>query len=208
MDVLQCLGTSDPLFDWVQEIRRDGSNQTLFDFDDFSRHYVLVWEGQPLGALTVQEASEARLDCEDHYPSAVFERHRDQLFGTCKLRIRRGPATPMLALRTLVRGLWQDQLQRGKRICIVNAEHRMRAFYRRIGFSHLPGFDFVHPQLSTQSIVLLMGVDTSQRSYCQDLFETIHNPVDQQALVEACCGSLAGIGLTSKTGPRKLAVAA
>ncbi|KLU01759.1 hypothetical protein RISK_006258 [Rhodopirellula islandica] len=208
MDVLHCFGTTDPLFDVIQEIRRDGAEQTVYGYDEYSHHYLLNWQGQPLGALTVQAAANGRLDCEDHYPAVLLEQHCDELIATCKLRIRRGPSTPIQALRTLVRRAWEDQLSRGKRISIVNADVRMQAFYRRIGFTYLPGFDFVHPDLQTPSNVLLMAVDASQRSYCQDLFDGIPNQVDQQPLVEMCCGSFAQTGAVAKVGSLRLAAVA
>lgn len=191
MDVLHCLGTQDPLFDLVQEIRRDGASRSRYEFDDYSHHYLVQWQGEPLGTLTVQAAEDGRLDCEDHYPAVLLDRYRGQLISTCKLRIRRGPSAPIQALRTLVRGAWNDQLTYGKRISIVNADVRMRAFYRRIGFAYLQGFDFVHPELQTQSNVLLMAVDAGQRSYCQDLFCDVVDQQDQQELVEMCEGSVA-----------------
>lgn len=191
MDVLHCLGTEDPLFGLVQEIRGDGSDRTRYEYDDYSHHYLLRWEGKPLGALTVQAAVDGKLDCDDYYPPVLFDRYRSQLIATCKLRIRRGPSTPIQALRTLVRGAWADQLNYGKRVSIVNADVRMQAFYRRIGFTYLPGFDFVHPELQTQSNVLLMAADSTQRSYCQDLFATVANQPNQPSLVELCHGPTA-----------------
>ncbi|MFG0266037.1 MAG: hypothetical protein ACF8AM_12945 [Rhodopirellula sp. JB055] len=208
MDVLHCLGTTDPLFDLIQEIRRDGSEQTVYRYDEYSHHYLLKWQGQPLGALTVQAAANGRLDCEDHYPAVLLEQHCQELIATCKLRIRRGPSTPIQALRTLVRRAWEDQLSMGKRVSVVNADVRMQAFYRRIGFSYLPGFDFVHPELCTQSNVLLMAVDPSQRSYCQDLFAGVDKQMNQLSLVERCCGSFAQTGVVSKASSLRLAAVA
>jgi hypothetical protein len=96
----------------------------------------------------------------------------------------------------------------GKRVSVVNADVRMQAFYRRIGFSYLAGFDFVHPELHTQSNVLLMAVDASQRSYCQDLFAGVDQQMDQQSLVERCCGSFSQTGAVAKAGSLRLAAVA
>lgn len=126
--------------------------------------------------------------------------------GTCKLRIRSGPTTPLLALRTLVRAAWTDQFHRGKRIALVNAEHRMKSFYHRIGFSYLEGCDFVHPGLGTQSCVLLMAADPGHRSYCQDIFAAVAEPYSQRALVDFCTGSLAVFADDSKTLSVSMAV--
>ncbi|WP_286764288.1 MULTISPECIES: hypothetical protein [Rhodopirellula] len=208
MDVLHCFGTADPLFDVVQEIRRDGAEQTLYHYDEYSNHYILMWQGQPLGTLTMLAAANGRLDCEDHYPTVLLEHHGDELFASCKLRIRRGPSTPIAALRTLVRGSWAHQLANGNRISIANADVRMKAFYRRMGFTYLPGFDFVHPELKTQSIVLLMAADARGRSYCQDMFAELAKQSDQPALVEMCCGSFGETGSLSRADSLGLAAVA
>lgn len=186
MEVLHCQGIDDPLYQCVQEIRHDGGEQVYFDFDQYSHHYVLHYAEKPLGTVTVHEASDGALDCESFYPMELLERHRDVLIGTCKMRIRRGAETPIQALRSLIQSAWADQLRRGNRITIVNAEERLTAFYRRIGFSYLPGFDFIHPQLGTFSKVLVMASDPTHTGYCQPLFESVPDPFSQQAVIDLC----------------------
>lgn len=186
MEVLHCHGTTDPLYESVQAIRRDGGEQVHYGFDNYSYHYVLNYHGKPLGTLTVHEARDGDLDCQSYYPGTLLERYHDQIAGTCKMRIRRGAQAPIEALRTLIRNAWIDQLQRGIRVTIVNSEPRLSAFYRRMGFSYVPGFDFVHPHLGTQSQVLIMAADPGHRSYCQDLFATLTDPVSQYEMAQLC----------------------
>ncbi len=186
MEVLHCQGTTDPLYQAVQEIRRDGSERVYHDFDEYSYHYVLHLHEKPLGTLTVQAACDGDLDCQSFYPRALVERHRERVIGTCKMRIRRGAESPMEALRTLIRSAWIDQIRRGTRVSIANSEPRLTAFYRRIGFTYVPGFDFVHPKLGTQSQVLVMAADPNHRSFCQDLFALLPDPVSQQATIHLC----------------------
>lgn len=184
MEVLHCWGVEDPLYQSVQEIRRDGSDRVSHEFDEYSIHYVLHSAGKPLGTLTLHEARAGELDCQSYYPSNLLHRHHDQVAGACKLRIRRGASAPIEALRCLIRGAWVDLVKRGIRVTIANSEPRLSAFYRRIGFSYIPGFDFVHPQLGTESQVLIMAADPTHRSYCQGDFASIADPVSQRELIQ------------------------
>ena len=194
MEVLHCWGVENPLYRSVQTIRRDGSDRVFYEFDEYSIHYVLQSSGQPLGTLTVHEARAGEMDCQSYYPSNLLQRHHAEVAGACKLRIRRGAKAPIEALRSLIRGAWADLVQRGVRVTIANSEPRLSAFYRRIGFSYIPGFDFTHPQLGTASQVLIMAADPTHRSYCQGDFASIADPVSQCDMIQLChrAGALAG----------------
>lgn len=186
MEVLHCRGTEHPLYQSVQTIRRDGSEIVSYDFDQYSNHYVLFSSGLPLGTLTVHEARAGELDCQPFYPQRLLRDRQDQVAGACKMRIRRGATAPIEALRSLIRGAWLDLVERGIRVTIANSEPRLSAFYRRIGFSYIPGYDFVHPQLGTASQVLIMAADPDHRSYCQDDFSLVTNPVSQREIIQLC----------------------
>lgn len=180
------MGKSNGIFEMVQQIRADLSDQTEHPFDEFSYHYVYVQNGVPIGTLSSQNATEGTIDCETYYPIVLRQRYEPELFSPCKFRIRPGQGPALLALRTLVRSLWIHQLEMGAKIAIINVTTTMCRFYQRIGFSEIPGFEFTHPLLQTHSHVMVMAADPSRRSYCQDLFENIEFPISQNALVGQC----------------------
>lgn len=179
-------GKSNSTFAMVQDIRSDLSDQTEHPFDEFSYHYVLMRGDFPVGSMSVQKATDGVLDCESNYPSLIREQYQDQLFSSCKFRIRPGEQPALLALRLLVRSVWTHQIDLGAKISIINVSTRMKRFYQRIGFSEIVGYDFIHPVLHTHSHVMLMTTDPTRRSFCQDIFENCGSPLSQSEVAAKC----------------------
>lgn len=186
LSVRRGYGNQCDIYRMVQQVRSDISEQVEYDFDRYSYHYVLCENTSPVGALSAQRAVDGQLDCEEFYPPILLSRFKHQLFSTCKMRIQPHRSLPMEGLRMLVRDLWMDQLSLGCRITVINATEKLNRFYQRIGFSVIPSHDFIHPVLGTQSQVMVMAADPGRRSFCQDLYGMIADPVSQSELIAEC----------------------
>ncbi|MEM6363164.1 MAG: hypothetical protein AAF539_05150 [Planctomycetota bacterium] len=188
MRVKVCYGNSGWDFDRVCHVRQSVAGESEFNFDRYSHHYLFENQGEPVGVMTVHRAEDGDLDCQSYYPEALVQQFRTSLVSVCKLRFLRDSRCPSSCLRSLIRAAWRHQLPRGIRFAILNTETSLAPFYRRIGFRRLDGFDFVHPQLGTDSQVMLMAADPDVRSFCNDLFRQIADPV---CLEQGCAAARA-----------------
>jgi hypothetical protein len=187
--LLRCgYGTASSIFESVLAIRRTADDALPFySFDEYSMHYVVFHSGQPVGTLTTPRTRDGLIDCQSCYPPQLIDQYRKQIVSACKFRISSNPHSGMFLLRLMIREAWRDQLADGARLDVINVERKLVPFYRRIGYVALQGWDFVHPTLGTDSVPLILPADPTRRSFCQDLFASVDDPLlltDVQAVLD------------------------
>lgn len=157
------------------------SQKTRYTFDEYSHHYLLSVNAQPVAGLTVTRLMDGPIDCQEHYPLEMLVRFRDLIGSACKLCIdqRRSPSKSLgrSASRLLVRAAIGHQVELGMRLDLINLVPAMVPYYRRLGYRLIEASDFVHPSLGTASKVMWLAADPDTRSVHQDLFQVITNPL-------------------------------
>jgi len=164
-------GTDNQLFGNVIRVRSEGDGQTTFPFDEYSDHYCLLYQSSPVGTLTATRQIHGRIDCAEFFPPAIITQFHDRLSSSCKFRINANSCIHRLAaLRWMCQQIWTDLIHHDIRLDVINARRALVPFYARMGYSVIPGSDFVHPQLGTDSVVLFLPVDPAIPSYFKDVF--------------------------------------
>lgn len=106
LTVVADFGIESELFGKVLQVRGDGGkSQPQYEFDEYSTHYVLFHNCEPIGSLTATRHVDGKIDCEEFYPAVLFDRYGEQLASICKFRIRPGSHSGMKTFRMMVRGL-------------------------------------------------------------------------------------------------------
>lgn len=177
------------LFDDVLRVRKRSSgaepndlvraevDDPVFGFDASSYQYCLYVDGEPVGSLTSTAEADGVMDCRDRYPDRLLSAFSDRAFSPCKFSISRNRFSSFRLMRLMVREYWQDQLNLGGRLAVMNARTGLIPFYQRMGFLVLKDSDFKHPYCGTQSVSLVLPADPSLRSYFSDLFDAINDPL-------------------------------
>lgn len=155
----------------------------VFPFDKYSDHYRLSIGGKATGALSVTQAKNGRVDCEEYIPECLVDSYRDVISSACKFRIikqriqhlqnRSKMDLPKQVLKTA----FKDQLTKGTRLDIINAHKSFARYYRQIGYVSIDDGGFIHPVLGTDSLIMYLPADPSRTSMGQDLFEKCDNPL-------------------------------
>lgn len=185
--IVAAFGVENSLYDHVLKVRQDEDGHAAkFDFDAWSTHYVLFYESDPIGSMTVTRHKDGPVDCDEFYPKVLFQRYGDVLVSICKFRIRQGSHTGLGTFRTMTRAVWRNLLEVGVRVDVINIEKSNMVAFRRIGYQVIEGSDFVHPKLGTDSIAMVLSADPTRRSFFSDLFETeIEQPVLMAEVMQA-----------------------
>ena len=186
LTITRDFGTDNQVHEQVMQVRRDGGGESFFDFDSYSFHYSLLYDGQPVGAMTATRPSDGEIDCSHVYSPQIMSRYHDRLVSTCKFRINRHSGSSLKTLRTMVREFWRDQVHLGSRLNLINADKKLAPFYQRIGYHAVEGSDFIHPTLGTDSIVMVMSADPQRKSFCTDIFVTLDNILPMEEVVTTC----------------------
>ncbi|TWU26902.1 hypothetical protein Pla52o_07580 [Novipirellula galeiformis] len=191
LTIARDFGTENRVHEQVMQVRREGGGeQEYFDFDSYSFHYSLLYEGQPVGAMTATRPVDGAIDCSDVYAPQLMTRYHDCLVSTCKFRINRSGCSSLKTLRTMVREFWRDQVSVGSRLNLINADKKMVAFYQRMGYCVVEGSDFIHPTLGTDSVVMMMSADPTRKSFCTDIFSNLDDVLSMDEVITTCSESL------------------
>lgn len=154
----------------------------IFAFDSYSDQYRLSLGGDPSGCLTVTRALEGEIDCFEFYPESILETYHEQIVSALKFRIlntvfKNLHAHSRMLSSTLVRTAWQDQLNKGARLDLINVERSYIPYYRRMGYHLIDDSNFTHPILGTDSYCMFLPADPNIKSIAQDLFQQADNPL-------------------------------
>lgn len=192
--LLADFGTNNELYGNVLRVRGFDQTAISFEFDEYSHHFCLFHESNPIGVLTSTWQTDGNIDCSDYYPQSLLETYSQSLMSHCKFRIVPSACSNRFAaLRFMVRGVWQDELQCGRRLDIVNASREKVRFYKRIGYTPIQGFDFVHPKLGTDSVVLVLPADPTIPSFFRDQFARVPNTTSLTEIQGVCHQELAEV---------------
>ncbi len=155
-------GTDNQLFGNVIRVRSQGNGSNVFSFDEYSNHYCLMHQSNPIGTLTTTRQARGNVDCHEFYPLAVLTQFHEAIASCCKFRINASSCSNRLAaMRFMARESWGDLIEQGVRLDLINARRELASFYMRMGYTIVNGSDFVHPILGTDSLVLFLPVDPS-----------------------------------------------
>lgn len=154
----------------------------IFPFDKYSDQYRLSLEDRPSGCLTVTRALEGEIDCSEYYPEALLETFHEEIVSALKFRILNTVfkdlhAHSRMLSSTLVRTAWQDQLNKGARLDLINVERSYIPYYRRMGYHLIEDSNFTHPTLGTDSYCMFLPADPNSKSIAQDLFQQADRPL-------------------------------
>ncbi|WP_372726210.1 hypothetical protein [Novipirellula sp.] len=186
LTITRDFGTDNQVHEQVMQVRREGGGESSFAFDSYSFHYSMLYDGQPVGAMTATRPVDGEVDCADVYSPQLMTRYHDCLVSTCKFRINRSGCSSLKTLRTMVREFWRDQVNLGSRLNLINADKKLASFYQRIGYEVIEGSNFIHPTLGTDSIVMMMSADPHRRSFCTDIFASLDDILPMQDVVTSC----------------------
>jgi len=172
----------------ILNVRNDPYNHSnllelAYPFDFYSDHYRLMVDGITAGALTVTQARNGTIDCEEYIPKALVENFREVICSACKFRVikqrikhiekRSKMELPMQVLKSA----YKDQLNKGSRLDIINAHKTFSRYYTKMGYLPIENSDFIHPVLGTESIIMYLPVDPSRKTAVQDLFAQYDDPL-------------------------------
>ncbi len=179
-------GIENDFFDEVRAVRRHGSSPVENFFDSYSYHYLLTHHEEPVGTMTMTQLVDGLLDCQDHYPDRLLHLLGNQIVSATKLRINPCECSSIKTLRRFIGCAFQDHFSLGCRLNLMNAEKKLVPFYRRMGFEVVKGFEFEHPILGTDSVVLVLAFDPDHRSFFQPIFASGDCPLSQAEAMAAC----------------------
>ncbi len=148
-----------------------------FEFDRYSEHYLIRHHEQPIGVLTATRLIAGELDCAEYYPRNWLLEYGHRVFSNYKFRMLRSEVPPLKAVRAITGAMWAHQLSLGSRLLVINAAKSLIPLYRRMGLRVVHGSDFVHPTLGTESVVLVQASDPDCRSFFQDIFAQVPDPL-------------------------------
>jgi hypothetical protein len=151
--------------------------------DDYSDVVVAYVEGRPAGTLRITHAMRGRLDCEEHFPAALVERHRPRLGSASRFCVgRHGVGLPIA--RMLIEAGWRLALDQGTRLDIIDVHARATRYYRRLGYHllHWPGF--THPLLGTPSRVMAFTTEPDRATPLAHLLAGLEDHVRVQEIRE------------------------
>lgn len=180
-------GTDISLYGNAISVRKaHGDTELSSKKDERAFHVVVFCESQPVGSLMITRHSDGELDCGEFYPPVLVEKHGTELASVCKFRMLPGKHSGFKTFRLVVREVWRELLRLGIRVDAINIERSNSRVFQRMGYSVVPGFDFIHPTLGTDSIVMVLAADPSRESYFKDLFESeIDDPASHDELLKS-----------------------
>lgn len=128
-------GDSCPLYADCQQVRSEAGDEVLSHaFDARSYHFVLYYQGRPVGTMTATRCDAGSVDQEQFYPQAFLKAYRRVAFSSCKLRInhyeKRGPGI----FRIVTRAAWAFLVSENLRIDIINCDLSKRSAYESLGY--------------------------------------------------------------------------
>lgn len=85
--------------------------------------------------------------------------------------------------RMLIETAWWDGLPHGIRLDIIDVNVRAVAYYRRLGYTLLPGNAFIHPLLKTPSEVMVCTVDPACHGPLQTVFADCSDPLPLERIM-------------------------
>ncbi len=173
-----CYGNHCELFRQIVDIRAANPvGPYEYGFDRYSEHYLISHHDRAVGALTATRLVAGELDCAEFYPRHWMLDHGHELFSIYKFRMLRSDGSPLRAVRAMGRAMWTHQLSLGSRLLVINSAKDLLPFYVRMGFRIIEDSRFVHPTLGTDSFVLAQAPDPEWKSFYQDIFACLENPL-------------------------------
>jgi len=168
-------GTENSVYPDILQVRI--GNNPRFQVDQYSHHYLLRNDTEPIGSMTITRNVDGPVDCQSLYPKSLFQEFGAMLISTCKFRVIKGAHNGFRTLRNLIREVWLHQTRDGMRLDLINSTIENVRFYNRIGYTVIKNSEFRHPTLGTDSIAMFMATDPSIRSFIQKQCVGLSNPL-------------------------------
>ncbi|MBD3176995.1 MAG: GNAT family N-acetyltransferase [Armatimonadia bacterium] len=146
-------------------------------YDAYSRHYVVLHRGRPVGTMRTTRATDGPLDSQDHYPTSLLRALHEVIASASRFCVPPGPPLEVRVARMLVETVWAAEARDGVRVDIINAHRRGVLYYARLGYLLLRDYYFVHPVLSTPSYVLVLPASRVMPGPLRELVGGVDNPV-------------------------------
>ena len=128
------------------------------DCDKLSDIYILFKDGYGVATVGGTLCSLGTPDCNEFYPRKLLSLFSSRVLCPYRLAVRPEVAGGgRFFSRTILQEGWRDQISKGARIMIMSAHRPMLPYYFRLGFRVVDGFDFTHPVLGTDSVVLALA---------------------------------------------------
>jgi hypothetical protein len=139
--------------------------------DAWSYHYGVLVEDNLVAAMRVTQARFGFFDCQENYPTSLFERFLPMIASAT--RLCSDPNTKALGhVRTLFSLSWRHNHEEGMMINIINAKKKYRAYYERMGFQILSGWEFSHPRTQQLHDVYYLVGSKAMNRYFGSIFFT------------------------------------
>jgi hypothetical protein len=151
--------------------------------DPYSEIYALRDEHRLLGTVSITRAWEGPLPCEEFFPTALLDAFRNATVTAYRLCVLPEDADGGRIAKGLTLAAWVDQIPRGCRMTLFNANERLVKYYVRQGYLPLKGGKFTHPRYGTRSHAMILPTDPEHPSLAAPLFQSVTAPVTVKELL-------------------------
>ncbi|MBX3739461.1 MAG: hypothetical protein KF712_00615 [Akkermansiaceae bacterium] len=172
--------------------------------DGYSTLWLVRRDGIPSATLRVTYARNGPLDCEANFPPDLLARYRAIISSSSRFCMKRDVPPEARVARMLIETAWRDGLPHGIRLDIIDVNVRAMAYYRRLGYTLLPGNSFIHPLLKTPSEVMVCTVDPACHGPLQMVFADCPDPLPLERIMRPTLLLPSG-EITGRTGRVKVA---
>ncbi|MFN8390866.1 MAG: hypothetical protein U0136_11295 [Bdellovibrionota bacterium] len=169
---------NDELFNDILKVRHQTDDRwpdQRTPVDEYSDHYCMYVDGQPVGSLGVTRALDGDVYLHEYCPPPLVDEFHDSLVSAYRFRIlhdfrRSSQLVPDIALsRHMVREAWREQISKGANLDLINIEKTHVPLYQRMGYVVCDGYDYLDPILGTPSCLMFLPVDPDRPSFIRDI---------------------------------------